>query len=102
LIFKGEWDNLLDEDGQKMFCDKIKEEFTTCVPTVPSNRKSTCFPPAKPAEFTSISLLQNLANLTKGGLSTKNQAKKPSNDKPANKPPSPAGSYAQVSSTSNV
>jgi len=35
-------------------------------------------------------------------LSTKNQAKKPSNDKPANKPPGPAHSYAQVSSMPNV
>ena len=33
-IFKGGWDNLLGRDGQKMLCDKIKEEFTTHVSTV--------------------------------------------------------------------
>jgi len=85
-----------------MLCNKIKEKFTTHVPTVSSNRKSTHFPPAKPAESTSIPPLQNLANPTKDGLFTKNQTKKPSNNKPINKPPGPAHLYVQVSSTPNI
>jgi len=104
LIFKERWDNLLGGDGQKTLGDKIKEEFTMHVPTVLSNRKSTHFPPAKLAnsEFTSIHSLQNLANPTKNGLSAKNQVKKLSNDKPANKLSGPVHLYVQVLSTPNI
>jgi len=42
-IFKRGWNNLQVREGQKTFCDKIKEEFTTHVPIIPSNRKSNCF-----------------------------------------------------------
>ena len=31
-IYKGEWDNLLAEDSSKLFCDKIRKEFTVEVP----------------------------------------------------------------------
>ena len=54
-IFKGGWNNLLTEDGQKMFCDKIKEEFTMCVLIVSTNRRPNCFPSTKLVELTNIS-----------------------------------------------
>ena len=101
-IFKGEWDNLLVGDGQKMFHNKIKEEFTTSVPIAPSNRKSTCLSPAKPTESSNIPPPLNSVSSSKGDFSAKNKGKKPSNNNSFNKPFGPMHSYTQVSSTSNV
>jgi len=101
-IFKGGWDNLLVRDGQKMFRDKIKEEFTTSVPITPSNRKSTHLPPAKPAEFSNIPPPLNLVSSSKGDSSAKNKGKKSSNNNSFNKPSGPMHSYIQVLSTFNI
>jgi len=101
-IFKGGWDNLLVGDKQKMFHDKIKEEFITSVPITPSNRKSIHLPSAKPAEFSNIPPPLNLVSSSKGDSSAKNKGKKPSNNNSFNKPSGLMHLYAQVSSTSNV
>jgi len=101
-IFKGGWDNLLVRDRQKMFRDKIKEEFTTSVSIASSNRKSTRLPPAKPAEFSNISPPLNPVSSSKGESSAKNKGKKPSNNNFFNKPSGPMCSYAQVLLISNV
>jgi len=101
-IFKGGWDNLLVRDGQKTFRNKIKEEFTTSVPITPSNRKFTCLPPAKPAEFSNILPPLNSVSSSKGDSSVKNKGKKPSNNNSFNKPSGPMHSYTQVSLTSNI
>ena len=64
-----------------MFWDKIKKEFSTQVPVVPTNRRSNYFSPVKPVDFT---------NILPSQISTKVFNKKSGNGKSANKPIAPA------------
>ena len=97
-IYKGGWDNLLAGDSSKSFRDKIKEEFTTRVPSAPTNRRSDRFPPTKPVEFTNIPPPLNPTKLPKEGGTKPKLNGKPINDKPTNISPKPARTYTQASS----
>ena len=98
-IYRGEWDNLLVEDGSKLFQDKIKEEFTIRVLSVPMNRKSDRFPSSKPMEFTNIPLPTNSSKSSKEGEVKLKSNNKPVNDRSNNSSPKPAHTYAQALST---
>jgi len=83
-IYKGGWDNLLTENGSKSFHNKIREEFTVKVPTTPANRKTDCFSPLKPMEFTNILSLTSSLKSTKEGESKPKSVNKSEKDKSIN------------------
>jgi len=97
-IYKGEWDNLLAEDSSKLFCDKIRKEFTVEVPTTLANRKTDCFPSPKPVEFTNILTPTSPPRATNEGGSKSKLANKSAKEKPTNLFSKLAHTYTQASS----
>ena len=97
-IYKGEWDNLLAEDSSKLFCDKIRKEFTVEVPTTLANRKTDCFPSPKPVEFTNILTPTSPPRATNEGGSKSKLANKSAKEKPTNLFSKLAYTYTQASS----
>jgi len=87
---------LISRRGPKIFCDKIKEEFTTCVPVIPSNRKSNHFPLFKPVEFSNIFPLQSPVNQVNNRKNLQKAHNKSGNSKPANKPSPTTCTYTQA------
>jgi len=58
FVFKGEWDELKTDRDNKMFCELIKDKFTTKMPILSKGKKTNKFPPTKSIEFTKLLLPQ--------------------------------------------